>query len=203
MPIKTHINTDIELKPQGSQTVLVVSTMLAGICLLSGFYFLWKDKGSAWVPLLIGVGIFGSVILSWFKSQKDIDLKRTSPTTLQNNDGVLVQIDTRALMAPEGIQLLEKIMTIFANREPLPEPDGIIDSKGTPVPNSQNIAKGIVDRANEEAKNLTEVAAKNFGIEVEPTIYTTKSCKGIKIEFDKDETLNAIKVNKIEELENG
>ena len=200
MPNDIRINTDVALKPQGSQIVLVSSTILAGICLVISFYFLWMDKDHAWIPLLVGASIFTSVVISWFKSQKDTDLNHANPTTLQNNDGSLVQIDTRALMTPEGIQLLEKIMSIFANREPLPEPDGMIDDKGNPVPDSQSRAKDIVDRANEEAKNLTDVAALQFGITVEPTTNASDFTQEAKLEIDEDDILNTVKINKIEEL---
>lgn len=201
MSTKNQLKTEVQIKPKRSQTVLVSWTILAGVCLATGFYFLWEDKNHAWVPLLSGFAIFGLIVFSWFKSQKDTDLEHASPTILQHCDGSLVQIDARALMAPDGIQLLEKIMSIFANRIPLPEPDGIIDSKGNPIPNSQDRAIEIVDKANDEARKLTDIAAKNFGINAEAATYTANFNPEVKLEFNKSETLKTIEVNRIEEAE--
>lgn len=166
MTYKANLNADVKMKSTRSQVVLNLMTILAGICLFVGFAFLWKNKDNAWVPLSIGLAILIPVFVAWFVAQKDTDLEQAKPTILTDAAGNKLSTDTRALMSPDGIQSLEKLFSLISHRAPLPEPDGIVDATGKPIPDTKDEAIARVAQANNEAQEITDLAAKKFGFNV-------------------------------------
>ncbi|MEW8352661.1 MAG: hypothetical protein AB2665_02580 [Candidatus Thiodiazotropha sp.] len=164
MDTGAKLKTDIQVRPSRSQVVLVSLIVLAGICYLSGFLFLWEDKQYSWVPIILGVVLSAVVVAAWFKAQKDTDLENSSPTIVRDNIGNQIATDTRALMSPEGIQNMERLFSALTHREPLPEPDGIIDEFGDPVPNTLQEAQKRVIEANLQAQNIADIASSEFGL---------------------------------------
>ena len=64
----------------------------------------------------------------------------------------------RRFRAKVGVfwQSLSTILSIILHRSPLPEPDGLIDEKGVPVPQSQKEASDRVAAANRSANEIVE-----------------------------------------------
>ncbi|MCU7805484.1 MAG: hypothetical protein KZQ96_20025 [Candidatus Thiodiazotropha sp. (ex Lucinoma borealis)] len=165
MESHAQLNTSVQVIPARSQVVLVSFILLAAICLLSGFAFLWENKQFSWIPLGLGTIISCSVVFAWFKAQKDTDLENAKPTIMQDGSGNQITTDTRALASPESVQNMERLFSVLKHREPLPEPDGLIDSSGNPIPSSQREAIDRVNAANNEAQQLTNIAIEELGIE--------------------------------------
>nr|VFK59955.1 MAG: hypothetical protein BECKUNK1418G_GA0071005_100957 [Candidatus Kentron sp. UNK]VFK70179.1 MAG: hypothetical protein BECKUNK1418H_GA0071006_102457 [Candidatus Kentron sp. UNK] len=147
--------------------VLVSLIFLAGVCFISGFAFLWESKDYAWVPLSIGAILCLFVIVAWFRAQKDTDLENATPTTVADSFGNQITTDTRALTSLVAVKNIGELFTDLMHREPLPEPDGLIDDKGNPIPNTEREAKNKVDQANDKAKEITNLATNAFGIPAE------------------------------------
>lgn len=156
--MKSQIQTDIKISPAKSQTILFCLAIVAAACLLSGFYFLWYKHESSWIPIVIGLMLLAPVVAGWFKSQKDIDLDSAQPTNIVDERGNQLTIDNRALQSPQLIQNLEKIIYALSHREPLPSPDGLVDNKGVPVPDSKGSAQNIVKEINNKIQITTAQA---------------------------------------------
>ncbi|MBM1143634.1 hypothetical protein GN155_007585 [Alcanivorax sp. ZXX171] len=124
---------------------------------------MWEGKSDAWIPILIGMCVFFFVVFAWWRAQKDTDLENSNPTTVLDGSGNQITTDTRALMSPDGIQHMERIISALAHRAPLPEPDGLIDHEGNPIPNTKEDARLRVDAANHEAQTATNNAAGALG----------------------------------------
>lgn len=167
MESQAQLHTNVQVTPVRSQVVLVSLILLAGLCFTAGFAFLWEDKPFSWVPLLFGTLLCSAVIVAWFRAQKDTDLENAKPTTMQDGAGNQITTDTRALASPESVQNMERLFCALTHREPLPEPDGLIDRLGNPIPDSKEEAIVRVTEANNEAQRLTNIATAGFGTEVE------------------------------------
>lgn len=167
MASKASLNTSVQVRPSRSQVVLVLLILVSAGCFFTGFAFLWEGKDSSWVPLSIGVFLCAFVVFAWFRAQKDTDLENSSPTTFADGSGNQITTDTRALMSPAGVQNMERLFSVLAHRSPLPEPDGLIDDKGNPIPNTEKEARARVRAANQEAQAVTDKAVDILGVRSE------------------------------------
>jgi len=59
---------------------------------------------------------------------------------------------------------MERLFTAISHRAPLPEPDGLVDSQGNPIPNTESEAKNRVAKVNAEAQEITNLAIGALGI---------------------------------------
>lgn len=159
---KAGLTTKISLRPQGSQVVLLAFVLLSCICLLVGFYFLWSEN-SAWpIPLVIGAIITVATLIAWFHSRRDIDLRDAPPTEITTPAGVRVSVDARSLASPALLQGLANVFQILSQREPLPDPDGLVNKDGVPVQGSKAEAVSIVRATNEDIREQTGELANMF-----------------------------------------
>lgn len=154
---------DLQLRSSKSQVVLVLVVLIAAACYLGGIAFLWHEKPHAWVPLLLGSFLFIFVFGAWFKAQRDTDLENSQPTSISDAHGNEISTDIRALKSPEFIQILNQVFCTGANREPLPEPDGMVDEQGVPIRDSATKACERVDAVNYEAQDLAATIEKVVG----------------------------------------
>lgn len=189
MVSKATLNTGLKVRPSRSQVVLALLTLVSAGCFFAGFAFLWEGKDNSWVPLSIGVCICVFVLFAWYRAQKDTDLENSSPTTFVDGSGNQITTDTRALMSPDGVQNMERLFSVLAHRAPLPEPDGLIDSKGNPIPNTEEEARERVIKVNQEAQALTSEAVDILGMRSE-------SEYGVQPLIDEPYSEDMVKVNK-------
>lgn len=188
MAPNAKLSAEVQVKPTRSQVVIVSLILLSGVCFVSGFIFLWENKSHAWIPLSIGLLVIVASVIAWFKSQKDTDLEGSSPTSFTDNTGNQMVTDTRALMSPEVVQNMEKLFCTLAHREPLPDPDGTIDDKGNPIPNSEEEARERVANANEQAKEITSAAFCGLGTSISQE-------KGVQSRLDEPYSKKVIETN--------
>ncbi len=163
MASNATFNTDVAVSSSKSQSVIVIVSLAATICYLIGFAFIWFEKNYIWIPFAAGTLLYLFVFCAWFKAQSDTDLDSSVPTSISDSRGITVSTDARSLKSPELIQLLNNVFECAANREPLPEPDGLVDKEGKPIPNSKMEATEKVVQANKRAQKLVDNMHNIFG----------------------------------------
>ena len=146
---KADLTTKISLRPQGSQVVLLAFVLVSSICIFVGFHFLWSERSSWPIPLVTGAIIALATLFAWFHARRDIDLRDAPPTEITTPAGMHVSTDARSLASPALLQGLTNVLQILSHREPLPEPDGLVNEDGVPVQGSKAEAVSIVRAANE------------------------------------------------------
>jgi hypothetical protein len=130
---------------------------------LAGFIFLWHKPSLSWVPISVGILVLFFSAGGWFYSQKDVDYEASVPTYFADSEGNQLITDTRAFSSPTMVQSLEKIFSGLSHRKPLPDPDGLVDESGTPIPNSKSEAQKRVRDVNMAAQEITDMAIAAFG----------------------------------------
>lgn len=160
---KAQFAANLSLRPRGSQTLLTVLAVIAALALFTGFYFLWHKPNLAWVPLIIGVLGFAACFVGWYRAQPHVDLESPKATSILSHEtGMEIHTDSRTLASRQAVQGLGELFSTLAQRQPLPEPDGLVDSAGAPVPNSKEDAAARVRTANSEAEALFRETAGAF-----------------------------------------
>lgn len=149
---KADLSARISLKPQGSQVVLLAFVLFSCICIFVGFQFLWYEK-SAWpIPFFTGATVALATLFAWLHSRRDIDLRDAPPTVITTPAGMHVSADARSLASPALLQGLANVLQILSHREPLSEPDGLVNEDGVPVEGSKAEAVSIVRAINEDIR---------------------------------------------------
>lgn len=163
MASNANFNTEVVVSSSKSQSVIVIVSLAATVCYLVGFAFIWFEKNYIWVPFAAGTLLYLFVFCAWYKAQSDTDLESSVPTSISDSRGTTVSTDARSLKSPALIQLLYNVFECAANREPLPEPDGLVDAFGQPIPNSKAAATEKVDQANKKAQESVDTMQSILG----------------------------------------
>lgn len=163
MNVDTKLEAGIQITPERSHVYLFMLGFGALLSLTAGFVFLWHKPELCWIPFAF-VGVFlASGWSVWSRSHANIDMAGATPTTISNSlTGVSVSTDTRALASPESVQSLEKIFSVLGHREPLPAPDGLLDSSGNPIPGTECAAAQKIDEINATVAERIVQAARLF-----------------------------------------
>lgn len=155
--VAAKLKASFKVTPRDSHVVLVVLALIGGICLLVGFAFLWQNVDYPWIPIVLGVGMLIVVGVLWVLSYEDVDARSSASTHIASSDGgrqITVTTDARSLHSRERMEALERVISMVLRRHPLPDPDGLVDASGEPVPGSESAAKARVKTANDEAKQI-------------------------------------------------
>jgi hypothetical protein len=147
------LKANISVTPKLSQSVIVTLILVSLVPLSVGFYFLWHEKSYVWVPFFIFLLLIGLAITCWWKSQKVIDMSNASPTTVLDKDGNQIITDSRMLESANAVEQMGILFQSIGARQPLPEPDGLVNETGEIIENSQSNA---LQRANEINQNIKE-----------------------------------------------
>jgi hypothetical protein len=191
--IPATVATNIFLRPGRSQVVLVASIVLAGICLLAGFAFLRFDPWLSFVPFGFAIILIVLTAWGWLHSQADVDMANSAPASISaDSDLVRIQFDPRTLNNKFAIDNLCTILSNVVHREPLPEPDGIVDSSGRPLPDSREDAASRVREINAETQKMAALVLEKL-----PTRPEAASVPQIAFEQPRCEAV--VTTNKIEE----
>ena len=147
--VSADISAKLSLNPKLSQISIIISLLISAISFLSCFVFIWNEKN--WVvPCLVGTLFLAVSCIGWWRSQRAIDMSNSTPTELTGLDGIKILTDTRAIESNNAVNNLSKIMQVIANRNPLPEANGLIDDNGNIVPNSAEASNQVVNNINSE-----------------------------------------------------
>jgi|SRR3989304_3078130 len=162
--IAAEVKADVNLAPKGSQIFVFSSLLLTAISLIVCFVFLWYKHEYSWVTILFTIVLGSLSYIVWFKSHKNVDLGGATPTTISvTSSDIHMVTDARTLSSPAAVQALEKLCAQLAHRVPLPDADGLVDEKGTPLPTQKAQAIELVQKANQEAENLAKETVKFLG----------------------------------------
>ncbi|AWL05900.1 hypothetical protein ACFOHT_19430 [Massilia oculi] len=146
MPRAT-VTTQVELKPNGSQTLLVAMVVLAGVSLIAGAGMLMMDKDAGWAFVALSLLFAAAPAWGWFSAQADTDLHDSKPTTISTANGLIATTDSRTLRSPAATQALAQLIEV-SQRQKLPQADGIIEN-GVLLPDSAEAANVVVQQIND------------------------------------------------------
>lgn len=154
--LKGIAKAKIAIRPRGSQAFLVTLAVVGGVSVVSGFGLLALGRPGGVAATTIGVSILVAACIGWLLSHREADLDGAHATTIvDQSSGVSVSTDSRVIAAPASIRGLAQLFEALAHRKPLPEPDGLVDAEGRPIPDSKETAVAEVQKINEELQEQT------------------------------------------------
>lgn len=159
----------VAVRPIKSQVFLVVLAIIGASCLAFGFFLLREYHSYAWLPMAVGAVILLVSCLGWLIAQKDTDLEAGLPTTITDSKGFSLSTDTRTLNSPNKVMQLASLLTIIAQRQTLPEPEGLVDENGKPISGSKEEAKCRVADVNHMIQTSTNEVIAAFGESSRPS----------------------------------
>lgn len=139
------------LKPAKSQVVLTVLALGGLLLVWQGGALLADEKAGGW---MVGPGclLLGAVFWGWLKSQPDVDLDKATQTKLGLADGSHLTTDMRVLRDKGATENLATLLGALIERQPLPEPAGLIDAQGQIISDSGDAAKAQALAINKEVE---------------------------------------------------
>ena len=155
----------LKIHPIGSQVVIVVLSLVLAMCLYYGFRFLELKSEDIWVPFIAAAVLLISIIYLWLKSHKNVDAGPVTSSRFMaqiDDQIVLIETDPRTLESEDNISLFERILSTVRHRRSLPEPAGLVDDNGEPVPNSKGEAETIVKHSNERVDRMRRLVLSLF-----------------------------------------
>ena len=163
-----------QLIPRGSQVVIVSLVIVLGICLVGAMIFLYFRPLYSIPPFAICAILTILVVKFWSVSHKNIDALSSSPTSLTHYDrGRLTTFttDPSTLRSPEGIDAFGRVLSMAQKRKPLPEPGGLVNAKGEPIPESNLEAVERIRLVNELVAEIKEGILQTSQDEIEEDEY--------------------------------
>lgn len=152
----SKINTKISLIPKGSHVVILCLVGVLLFCLASTFFFVYHEK-NYWPSLIVSILLLIVIILLWFLSRHDIDGSSIPSVNIFTTDGTkstTVSMHHRSIPEGDRLSAFLQVLSQVLNRSPLPEPDGLVDSDGEPVPESIDEAQQRVEAANNQSEQI-------------------------------------------------
>lgn len=86
----------------------------------------------------------------------------TNITSDENSTSLVV--GSRFTNSKEGVQFLTEYLSVVLNRQPLPQPDGLIDSSGMPIEGTSKEAECKVETINIQAQYIANNVSQTTGI---------------------------------------
>ncbi len=164
MEAQSKVSLQANLTPQKSQIVVFGFLILGALLCAVGFLFIYSVVELWYVPTLIGSAMIAFAAFAWFKSQKDTDLNG-SPTKIKlDENSTSLVVGSRFTNSKEGVQFLTEYLSVVLNRQPLPQPDGLIDSSGMPIEGTAKEAECKVDTINIQAQYIANNVSQTTGI---------------------------------------
>lgn len=175
--LQTKVEASVNIVPKGSQVVILSLIAILAFCLACTFFFVWKGVDYL-VPAIASVIVLTVIVLLWKLSARHVDDASIPPVNIASTDGdtsTAISLHHRSLPAVQDQQLLANLLSIVQHRKPLPEPDGLVDSKGNPVPQSQGIARNRIQAANEQAQQMIDQVRSMYSPDQEERKLTQSS----------------------------
>lgn len=152
--ILSKVKASVRIVPTGSHVVILSLVIVLGIC-LTFVYYLISNNQDYW-PLLIFSGfVLIVIVVFWLRSHRDIDISPDSMIEISKKNSTgskSISIPARGVLPVKKLEDLERIVSTMMYSSPLPEPDGLIDHQGNPIPDSSEEAKRRVLDANNQIK---------------------------------------------------
>lgn len=164
--LQAKLLASASIVPKGSHAVIV---MLA-ICLIAGFCFLWFKPVYSAAPFMFSVVFIAIIVPFWSVSHRNVDAHLSAPTSLAHLEGdrlTTLTTDPSSFKSPEGMRALERCLSMLQQRRPLPNPDGLVDESGSPIPESASKAVENIKAINELVKQIQEDIVSTTAMAVE------------------------------------
>ena len=149
-----RVKASISIIPTGSHVVILALVGILALCLICSFLFIWHNV-DYWPPLVFSGILLVAIVFLWLHSHRHVDDRFLPPAEVTIKDGITettISMHPRGLSSSEQLNNFEKILSVIQHQGLLPEPDGLVDENGIPVPRSEEEARQIVDAVNYEVK---------------------------------------------------
>ena len=161
----SKIGAKVDINPKGSHVVILCLVGALLFCLTATFFFIYHEM-NYWPSLIFSLVLLAIIVLLWFLSYQDIDGRSIPPVNISMTDGAkstTLSLHHRSITEGDSRAALLQVLSQALNRSSLPEPDGLVDHEGQPIPESVDEAKRRVDAANSQSDQILNT------IFVEPT----------------------------------
>lgn len=159
-----ELKASVDVRPARSQVFLVAITIVAAILIICSTFLIWSERDAGWIFLIFSALLLGGGYLLWTKSQSDVDLQEAHPTNIALPDGTNVTTDSRILRSPEGLRAMVQLCNEVLCREPLPAPDGLVDSRAQIIPDSKDAAVARTSQINSTIQSNTNALIDALGL---------------------------------------
>ncbi|WP_438284236.1 hypothetical protein [Pseudomonas alabamensis] len=146
----------VRLIPKGSQ-IAIFALIICSVIFFGYACWLYAHTRPFVLPLC------GSVVLLligsafWLVAHKNESLSQSHPTVFGFGDGeskVIVSSDGRSVPTLNYLRDLISHYQATFHRQPLPPASGVIDDQGCPVSGSENVARKLNDKANQQGQQM-------------------------------------------------
>ena len=148
------VKTSVSIVPTGSHVVILGLVGILALAFGVSFLFIWYDL-NYWPPLISAFLLLGVIVFLWHRSHRHVDDSFLPPDELTFKHGITetaISIHPGGLAPSEQFKFIEKILSVLQHQRLLPEPDGLVNEKGNPIPRSEEKARKIVNAVNSEVK---------------------------------------------------
>lgn len=152
----SKFNTRIRVSPKGSHAIILSLVGVLLFCLATTFFFIYHEK-NYWPSLILSVAILIVIVLLWLSSRQDVDGSSIPSVNISTTDGTnstTVSMHHRSIAEGDRLTAFLQVLSQVLNRSPLPEPDGLVDSDGKPVPQSIDEARQRIESANNQSEQI-------------------------------------------------
>ncbi len=152
----SKFNTRISVSPKGSHAIILSLVGVLLFCLATTFFFIYHEK-NYWPSLILSVAILIVIVLLWLSSRQDVDGSSIPSVNISTTDGTnstTVSMHHRSIAEGDRLTAFLQVLSQVLNRSPLPEPDGLVDSDGKPVPQSIDEARQRIESANNQSEQI-------------------------------------------------
>jgi hypothetical protein len=157
---RATLDTQINLTPVASQTLLVLIAVAGCLFLVCGTAIILAGKNAGWALVTVAGFFIAASLWAWLRSQPDVDLQSSTPTVLSMPNGTTLSTDSRTLRNDGAVDAMLRL--IEANqRTVLPQADAIFEN-GVVVPDSADAARIQSEQINREV--LAQAKSLEIGI---------------------------------------
>lgn len=159
-----QVKANVDVRPVRSQVFLVAVVIVSAVLIICSAVLIGNGQSGGWAFLLFAAILLSIGYWSWWKAQVDVDLLDAHPTLISLPDGTSVSTDSRILRSPEGLRGITQLCDEVLCRQPLPAPDGLVDSSVRIIPNSKEEAQEIVNQINAATQASTNALIDALGL---------------------------------------
>ena len=162
------VKASIKFSPKGSHTIFWPLILISGFC-FSLACVLTLDGKESWPFLVAGFITLFFVFISWERTHKAVDNNSLQPIIYSTDDGktsTSLSLPPPVILDGDNIASLERMFSMMQHRSPLPDPDGLVDDSGNPIPMSEEEARKLVEAANNQVQAIISGVFQDASIPV-------------------------------------
>ena len=148
------------LKPKGSHVLLCVLASIGAWIASWGADLIRQGETarmSGFVIFFTGILIIGAVVFGWLRSFTHRELAGGLTEVQRTADGhISIRSDIRLFTDPNTLRGFTEVLNTAAHMQPLPQPAGVVDAKGNPVPDSEQRAAQLTAAINKQTQQYID-----------------------------------------------